>query len=119
MKRALILTTLVAVLVGGGAWITRGLYDQVMMDEGVFHVVNACDGKREVELVFPSSERRSAVILAGQAVDFRVAHTGEGAVTVMAGGERVASVGYVTTSNNLTVIVLQQNGALFSQYYRK
>ncbi|MGK0217572.1 MAG: hypothetical protein ACI9HE_001050 [Planctomycetota bacterium] len=119
MKRALLLTILIAASVGAGAWVARGIYDEVLLDEGVFHVVNACDEKRAIELIFPSAERRSAVLLAGQAVDFRVANTGEGAVTVMAGGEQVGSIGYVTSHNSLAVIVLKPEGALFSQVVRE
>lgn len=119
MKRALMLNVLVAALAAGGSWVARGLYDHVMLDEGVFHVVNACDAKREIELVFPSSERRSAVLMAGQAANFRVPNTGEGAVTVIAAGETLAAVGYVTSSNDLAVIVVQPGRALFSQHSRE
>lgn len=118
MRCFLLSGLLMSVVAGGGLWVTRGIYDEIMMDDGVFHVINADTSQRSIELTFPSGERRSAVIQSGQAIDFHVANTGEGAVMVTADGEHVGSVGYVTTINSLTVIVVQPKGALFSQYFR-
>ena len=118
MKRVLSTSLLTAVLASGGAWTARGLHDEIQMDEGVFHVLNATDAQRVIELVFPSGERRSAVVDSGQAVDFRVANTGEGGVSVMADGSSVGTVGYVTRHNPLSVVVVQSEGAVFSQFLR-
>jgi hypothetical protein len=118
MKRALCTSLLAAVVAAGIAWVARGLYDEIQMDVGVFHVVNADGTQRTIELAFPSGERRSAVVEAGQAVDFHVANTGEGAVSVVTDGEIVDSVGYVTSYNELSIVVVQSDRVLFSQYLR-
>lgn len=118
MKRVLLASLLSAVVAAGVTWVARGIYDAVTMDQGVFHTVNADAVPRSIELTFPSGERRSAVLEAGRAVDFHVASTGEGAVSVMTDGELVGTVGYVTSHNGLSVIVVQSDGALFSQYTR-
>jgi hypothetical protein len=62
------------------AWGARGLHDEAPMDEGVFLVVNAGVTSRTIELRFPSGERRSAGVEAGQAVELQLADSGEGAV---------------------------------------
>jgi len=118
MKRILLASLLVAVVAGGGLWIARGIYDEALMDEGIFHVVNAGAEQRSIGLTFPSGEHRSAVIQAGQAIDFQVANTGQGAVSVTSDGASVGSVGYVTSHNSLSVIVVHRDGVLFSQYLR-
>lgn len=118
MKRVLLTSLLAAVVAAGIAWVARGIHDGITMDEGVFHVVNADAAQRTIALTFPSGERRRAVLEAGQAVDFRVANTGEGAVAVMADGEVVGLVGYVASHNSLSVVVVQSDHALFSQYLR-
>ncbi|MDP6988159.1 MAG: hypothetical protein QF903_01605 [Planctomycetota bacterium] len=119
MKQVLLTSLAAAVVAAGIAWVARGIYDEIAMDEGVFHVVNAAATQRTIELALPSGERRSAVIESGQAVDFHVENAGEGAVSVMADAEVVDSVGYVTTHNGLVVIVVQSDRALFSQYLRR
>ena len=117
--KAMILTCSLAVVMGAAvAWGARGVYDELQMDEGVFHVVNAVGTQRTIELAFPSGERRSALVEAGQAVDFHVANTGEGAVSVVTDGEIVDSVGYVTSYNELSIVVVQSDRVLFSQYLR-
>ena len=118
MRCILLSGLLMSVVAGGGLWIARGIYDEIMMDDGVFHVINADASQRSIELTFPSGERRGAVIQSGQAIDFHVENTGEGSVMVTADGEHVGSVGYVTSINSLIVIVVQPEGALFSQYFR-
>ncbi len=118
MKRVLLSNVLVAVVVGAGLWLARGAYDRAFLDEGVFHVVNAGAAERSIQLVFPSGERRSAVVPAGRSVDFRVENTGEGAVTVLADGRQVGSAGYVTSHNGLTILVVQPEDVLFSQVLR-
>jgi hypothetical protein len=118
MKRILFSSLLSAVVAAGVTWVARGLFDELTMDEGVFHIVNADAVPRSIELTFPSGERRSAVLEAGRAVDLHVANTGEGAVSVRADGEVVGSVGYVTSQNSLSILVVQSDGALFSQYIR-
>ena len=87
------------------------------MYEGVFHVVNATAVERTIELSFPSGERRSSVIAGGQTADFRVEKTGEGSMSVSSGGESLGAVGYVTSHNNLTVIVVKSDEVLFSQCF--
>ena len=119
MKQTFLTSLMAAFVAAGVAWVARGTYDEVLMDDSVFHVVNADATQRTIELAFPSGERRSTVVEAGQAVDFHMANTGEGAVSVMADDEFVDSVGYVTSHNNLSVIVVQSDRALFSQYLRR
>jgi len=118
MRRALLSNVLVALLAAGGAWFARGIYDAVFMDEGLFHVFNATEAERSIELAFPSGERRGAAVAPGQAVEFHVARTGEGAVLVMSDGKRVGSVGYVTSHNTPSVIIVQPDAALFSSLQR-
>ncbi len=118
MKRVLLLALVIAALTLGGTWYLRGTYDHLVMDNGVFHVINVADVPQSIELVFPSQESRSAAIPAGGSVSFHVADTGEGAVLIRSGGEERASLGYVTSINPLTVIVVEQDGAVFSQYHR-
>lgn len=117
--KKVILTSLVAAVAAAGiAWVARGIYDEVLMDAGVFHVVNAEATSRTIELVLPSGEHRSAVVEAGQAVHFHVPTTGEGAVSVSADGAFVDSVGYVSSGNPLSVLVVQSDRVLFSQHLR-
>ena len=118
MKRVLLSSLLSAVLAAGVAWIVRGTYDEIMLDEGVFHVVNAGAVPRSIELTFPSGERRRSEFKAGQAVEFQVASTGEGAVSVMVDGDLMGLSGYVTSHNSLSVLVVQSDGVLFSQHNR-
>ena len=118
MIRQLGASLLIAATCAAAAWIGRGAYDVHLMDEGVFHVVNADDAARTIELAFPSGERRRSVIGAGEAVDFEVEDTGEGAVTVTSDGEVVGAVGYVTSHNDFSVVVVQMDGVLISQYRR-
>ena len=118
MKKVILTSLVAAVAAAGIAWGVRGVYDEILMDAGVFHVVNAEATPRTIELVFPSGEHRSAVVEPGQSVQFRVTNTGEGAVSVRADGEPVDSVGYVTSHNALSVLVVQSDLVLFSQYDR-
>jgi hypothetical protein len=113
MKRTLIASLLSAVLAGGVLWSARGIYDEALMDGGVFHVVNAVDQSRSIELTFPSGESRSAVIRAGQSTNFRVEDTGEGSFSVVADGETLWMGGYVTSHNSFSVVVVQSNTAQF------
>lgn len=118
MSRQLGASLSIAAICAATAWIGRGAYDELQMDEGVFHVVNADDAQRTIELAFPSGERRRSVIDAGQAVDFAVKNTGEGAVAVMSDGEVVGAAGYFTSHNDFSIVVVQADGVLISQYRR-
>jgi hypothetical protein len=118
MKKVLLSNVLVAVLAAGAAWFARGSYDELMLDEGMFHVINDTAAERSIELVFPSDERRSAVIAPGRSVDFHVARTGEGAVSVSADGESLVCDSYVTSHNPLTILLVKSDGVLFSQFLR-
>jgi len=110
---------LATVVTAAVTWFLRGVYDEINMDEGVFYVVNAASSQRKIELVFPSGERRSAVFEAGQAMDMQVANTGEGAVSVLTDGETIGPTGYVASHNNLSVVVVQSDRALFAQCHRR
>ena len=118
MSRQVKASFLIAAIAAATAWFGRGTYDEFQMDEGVFHVVNADDAPRTIKLAFPSGERRRSVIDAGQAVDFEVKDTGEGAVSVTSDGELLGSVGYVTSHNDLSVVVVRADRVLISQYGR-
>jgi hypothetical protein len=120
MKRTLLSTLLAVLAVAGtlGAWIARGVYDRATMDQGVFRVINANATQRTVVLLFPSGERREAVVPAGMSADFHVANTGEGAVTVQSDGENLGSIGYVTSMNDLSILVIHPDGVLVSEYSR-
>jgi len=118
MSRQVKASFLIAAIAAATAWFGRGTYDEFQMDEGLFHVVNADATSRTIELVFPSGESRKAVVEAGQAVDFEVKDTGEGAVTVTRDGEVVGVVGYVTSHNDFSVVVVQVDDVLITQYSR-
>lgn len=110
---------LVLLLTSAAVWAARGVYDEHFMDDGVFHVVNAADERRTIELAFRSGERRAVTLDAGQAASVRVEDTGEGAVSVTAGSEFLGDVGYVSSQNDLSLIVVLQDRALFSTYLRR
>ena len=48
MRCFLLSGLLMSVVAGGGLWVARGIYDEIMMDDGVFHVINADTSQRSI-----------------------------------------------------------------------
>lgn len=103
--------TIVAVV---ASWFARGLYDELILYQGYFHVINGTENQKTIELIFPSGESKSADIHPGNLNTFVVSNTGEGSIAVKSDGQKIGKVGYVTTFNSPIVIVVMEDKALFS-----
>ena len=118
MRKTLSIAVVCSVLTATLVWVARGVYDTLTLDEGVFHVVNHVDRSRVIELSFPSSERRSATFGPGEAIDFTVDWTGEGSITVVIDELELDPIGYVTSQNGLSVVVVGEDSISFTQRFR-
>jgi hypothetical protein len=115
MKRSFFLSLIVAAFTASSAWIARGLFDELVRDEGVFHVVNATAEEHIIELRFPSGVELGQRVAAGSSMDLRVNETGEGAIEVRVDGVSRGPVGYVTSLNGVSVVTLTEDDAVFTQ----
>lgn len=102
---------------GVSAWILRGEFDKHFMMEGYFHIVSNAQQDYEVGLKFPSGEQIQFDLKAGSSFGFRQLDTGEGDVTVFIDGEIRDQVGYVTSMNNIVVLVIGEQRTEFSQIF--
>ena len=114
MRRAALAWLLLVILAAGAAWVVRGVYDELFLGEGTFHIVNATSVPMEVELEFPSGERRAGLVAAESALDVRVLDTGEGSVSVSVDGVERGRVGYVTSLNGRSVVTLTESDVLLT-----
>ena len=119
MKQTIFWALGASLIVGGTTWFARGLYDETFLYEGRFHVVNATDAEREIVLTFPSGNAWEATLAPSQTSDFVMKKTGEGAIQVQSDGRDLGTIGYVTSYNNLSAIVIRQDSAIFSQIFVK
>lgn len=117
MKQTIFWALGASLIVGGATWFARGLYDETFLYEGRFHVVNATDTEREIVLTFPSGNAWEATLSPSQTADFVMKKTGEGAIQVQSDGRDLGTIGYVTSYNNLSAIVIRRDSALFSQIF--
>ena len=99
------------------AWIARGVYDRHFLMEGSFHVVNHSGTAHNISLRFPSGKTKAFSMDPGSSQDFRVNDTGEGSITVNVDGSDRDQVGYVTSFNNMIVLVIGEERSRFSQVF--
>ena len=99
------------------AWIARGVYDRYFFMEGSFHVVNHSSAAHNISLRFPSGKTKAFSMKPGSSQDFRINDTGEGSITVNVDGSDRDQVGYVTSSNNMIVLVIGDDHSGFSQVF--
>ena len=106
-----------AVLSASRAWIARGLFDELVRDEGIFHVVNTTAADHQIVLRFPSGVELGQSVAAGSSMDLRMSDTGEGGLEVWSDGVSRGRVGYVTSFNGLSVVALTEDGVVFTQVF--
>ncbi len=116
LKPKFLLFTLALMLIVA-TWMVRGWFDEITMYEGRFHVVNGTDKSAQVSLTFPNGEQKNATLVPFGTIDWYLAKTGEGAIQVRFNGTDLGKIGYVTSHNNLTVICLTPQQAIFSQVF--
>ncbi|MEH2256972.1 hypothetical protein [Nostoc sp.] len=119
MKSAKIaLFIVISVLVSGFfAWIARGEYDKHFMMDGYFHVVSNANQDHEVILGFPSQKQINFSLKKGGSLDFKLDDTGEGSITVSIDGKVRDQIGYVTSMNNIMLLVVGDEQTEFSQIF--
>ena len=117
MIKAMILFATTALLSGVFAWLIRGVYDRHFMMEGAFHVVSHSSKAHEILLKFPSGKTKEFKLGPGAVTDFRLMETGEGAITVSLDGAFRDTVGYVTSINDIVVLVIGDETTGFSQIF--
>jgi hypothetical protein len=100
-----------ALTMGVGVWYLRGAYDDVMMNAGDFHVVNASDQELDIVLRFPSGAIRSCKLAIGQGQTIHVPDTGEGSIVVTVNQKKLEPFGYVTSHNLLSVLTVRTDTA--------
>lgn len=100
-----------------GGWFVRGVYDDLFMHEGLFHVVNLSNQNLDVTLGFPSGHQENISLRANGSADFVLHNTGEGAISVTVDQNKLADVGYVTSRNSITVFAISPKEAVFSQIF--
>lgn len=114
-KKNIMLALCLAIIMGSGTWFLRGVYDDVMMTAGDFHVVNASDHELKIVLSFPSGAVHRASLPSRQGQTFHVPNTGEGAIAVTVNEKTLKPFGYVTSHNALSVLTVSAGSA--SQTY--
>jgi hypothetical protein len=105
------------ILVGATAWVGRGLYDEIFMMEGRFHVISLADKDHDVVLDFPSGKRVELELAKGATTDFQLLNTGEGSITITVDGKKRDEVGYVTSINGTIVLTIAADDTGFSQIW--
>jgi len=100
------------------AWFARGVYDDIFLLAGHFHVVNATGQPLDLTLAFPSGNQHAFQIAPFASVDFMETNTGEGSIDIVIPGRSTDSVGYVTTMNQPIVLTIDQNHTTFSYISR-
>ncbi len=117
MIKAIILFTASTLLAGILAWMGRGVYDRHFMMQGAFHIVSHSSEAHEVLLKFPSGKTKKFNLQPGATTDFRLMETGEGSIMVSLGGKPRDTVGYVTSMNDIVVLVIGDEATGFSQIF--
>jgi hypothetical protein len=115
MKKIITWVLLGSLIAGSASWFARGFYDDIMIFEGRFHVVNATGDEQNIVITAPSGLSWQATLRPGVSSDFKMKNTGEGGLNVQANGKGFGSIGYVTSHNNLSVIVISESTPVFSQ----
>lgn len=120
MKRTL-LTLLLCFVVTGfvaiASWIARGMYDEMFMMEGWFHVVNTSENDLAIEIRFPSDKTVAFSLKAYGFINFIEKDTGEGALCFTINGKSIDHVGYVTTLNSIVVLAVNEENVSFTQIF--
>lgn len=117
MKKIIPRVLLGSLIAGSASWFARGYYDEIMMFEGRFHVVNATENEQDIVIKAPSGVSWQATLRPRASSDFTMKDTGEGGLSVQANGKALGSIGYVTGHNNLSVIVIAESTPVFSQIF--
>jgi hypothetical protein len=98
-------------------WIARGEYDKHFMMNGYFHVVSNANQDHEVILEFPSQKEMNFSLKKGSSFNFKLDDTGEGSITVSIDGKVRDKIGYVTSMNNIVLLVVGNERTEFSQIF--
>lgn len=98
-------------------WIARGEYDKHFMMNGYFHVVSNANQDHEVILEFPSQKQMNFSLKKGGSFNFKLDDTGEGSITVSIDGKVRDKIGYVTSMNNIVLLVVGNERTEFSQIF--
>lgn len=98
-------------------WIARGEYDKHFVMNGYFHVVSNANQDHEVILEFPSQKEMNFSLKKGGSFNFKLDDTGEGSITVSIDGKVRDKIGYVTSMNNIVLLVVGNERTEFSQIF--
>ncbi|EAZ92056.1 hypothetical protein [Crocosphaera chwakensis] len=119
-KKYVILTTYIIsmILAVAGSWFARGVYDELILYKGYFHVINGTENQKKIELTFPSGESTNVNISSENMNTFVVSNTGEGSIAVKSDNQDLANVGYVSSFNPPIIIVIMDNKVVFQYITR-
>lgn len=117
LGQRILFVLILLVVVGVLAWITRGMYDHLLMLDGRFVVVNCTDHPLDVTLDLPSGNQITFTIKAQASHTFTDTATGEGAIGVSIPGRPTESLGYVTSMNGIIILSIDDDSVTFTQEF--